>query len=168
MRKLPLSIFLLAPLVAFGIHACDQQPVEPEFDVAEQQQDGLLASHAWNGNPLVGTWRLRSVADGDDEVNGSDLPVQWIATIRRDGTFSNYVSDDVDHLICKDPAVPPTTSCEWDGTYTYTLTTITLDDSNHPDPENRNEDTSTYIRCGGTLYMLDGARLAYQLTGPGR
>jgi hypothetical protein len=165
MRKLPLSILLLAPLVALGIHACDQQPVEPEFDVADQQPDGLLASHVGNTNPFVGTWRLKSVADGDEEVNGSDLPLQWIMTLGRDGNFSNYISNDVDHLICKDPAVPPTTSCEWSGPYTYTLTTITFDDSNHPDPGNRSVDTSMYIRCGGTLYMLDDARLTFQRTG---
>ena len=170
MRKLPLSIFLLAPLVALGLHACDQQPVEPEIDVAEQQQGDFLTANVQSGNPLVGTWTLRSVADGNEEAFSGSPPLhlQWIVTLRPDGTFSHYISNDLDHLICRDPDVPPVTSCEWDGTYTYTLTTITFDDWDHPDPENRGWDTSMYIRCGGALYMLDDARLTFQRTGQGR
>ena len=170
MRKLVLSVLLLAPLVALGIYACDQQPVEPELNVADQQQGDVLAANVHTGNPFLGSWRATSAVLGDDELNvGTDL--LYIITFRSDEDFSVSVSNDVDHLVCQDPD----TSCEWDGPYWYTATTITLDESDHPDPDEANEDTHLYTRCGGTLFFLDfsddgdvGIRITYQRTGLGR
>ena len=165
MRKLPLSVLVLAPLLALGIYACDQQPVEPEVNVTDQQQDGLLASHAGNTNPLVGTWRMRSAVVGSGELFvGSGL--RYIMTLRRDLSHSVSVSNDVGYLVCPEPQ----TSCGWDGTYTPTLTTITTLEPNHPKEDERGYDTSSYARCGRTLIFMDhgdegGFRLTFQRTG---
>ena len=164
MRKLPLSVLLLAPLVALGIYACDEGPVEPE----SQQQSDLLAANVQNGNPFIGSWIMTSAVVGDEElVAGTDI--RYIMTFRSDRTHSVSVSNDVEGVVCGE------TSCEWDGPYWYAATTITLDESDHPDPDEANEDTHLYTRCGGTLFFLDfsddgdvGIRITYQRTGLGR
>ena len=167
MRKLPLSILLLAPLVALGIYACDQAaPVEPETSGPNPPDRDLLTSMAYGGNPLVGAWWATSYIEGNNETPAGDL--QYVMILRSDGTFSNSIGNDnaADPVICIDP---PQTSCSWDGTYTSTLTEITVDDSNHPDPSQSPVDTHSYVRCGGKLMFLDGdGRLTFQRTGPAR
>ena len=169
MRKLVLSVFLLAPLVALGVYACDQgAPVEPEFNVADQQQGDLLAANTQNRSPFLGSWRMTSAVVGSEELFvGSGL--LYIMTFRSDGTHSVSVSNDVEGVVCGEP------SCAWDGWYTYTGTTITTLEPNHPDLEERGEDTALYARCPGRLMFLDssddgdvGIRLTYQRTGLGR
>lgn len=164
MRKLPLSIFLLAPLVALGLHACDQQPVEPEIDVAEQQQGDFLTANVQSGNPLVGTWIMTSAVVGDEDLLAGKTSILYIMTFRSDRTHSVSVSNDAEGLVCGAP------SCEWDGFYTYTGTTLTTLEPNHPDPEERGEDTSSYVFCGGRLIFMDsdgevGIRLTLKRTG---
>ena len=163
MRKLPLSVLLLAPLLALGIYACDQGgPAEPEINRLDPPQVDLLTGMTYGGNPLVGTWRATSYAEGNDEFLAGDL--QYVMTLGADGTYSNSVGNDPDHLICQSE-----TSCAWGGTYTSTITTITVDDRDHPDPEEQNWDTHLYVRCGGKLMFLgDGGRLTFQRVGPGR
>jgi hypothetical protein len=90
-----------------------------------------------------------------------------IVTYRSDGTHSRSVSNDVEGLVCVDQ-----TSCEWDGT--YTATTITHVEPDHPDPEEAGEDTGFYSFCGGKWFYLDsagedvGVTLTFQMTGWGR
>ncbi len=164
MRKLPLSILLLAPLVALGLHACDQgAPTQPEINRLDSPQVDLLTTRAYGGNPLVGTWWATSYTEGNDETPAGDL--QYVMTIRKDGTFSSSVGNDngADPVLCKDP---PQTSCSWDGTYTYTATTITVDDSNHPDPDERGIDTIAYVRCGGHVFWVgEEGRLTWRRRG---
>lgn len=160
MRKLPLSIFLLAPLVALGIYACDEVPVEPE----SQQQSDFLAANIQDGNPFVGSWILVSAVLDDGELPVGS--VRFIITFRSDLTHSVSVANDAEGLVCGD------TSCEWDGSYSYTGTRFTTVEPNHPDPDERGEDSSFYVFCGGRLISLDdgesGLRLTFKSTGPGR
>ena len=168
MSKLPRSVFLLAPLVAFGIYACDQGgPAEPEFTVADQQQGVVLAANSLDGNPFLGIWSMTSAVVGSEELFvGSGM--QYTMTFRSDGTHSVSMVNDVDNIVC-----PTQTSCEWDGWYTYTGTTITTLEPSHPDPDERGEDTSAYVFCGGRLIFMDsggedGIRLTFRRTGWGR
>ena len=161
MRKLPLSIFLLAPLVALGIYACDEVPVEPE----SQQQSDFLAANIRSGNPFVGSWILASVVLDDEELLVGT--VRYIMTFRSDLTHSVSVSNDAEGLVCGD------TSCEWDGSYSYTGTNFTTVEPDHPDPDEAGEDTSFYVFCGGRLIFMDGdgesgIRLTFKRTGLGR
>ena len=158
MRKLPLSIFLLAPLVALGIHACDEVPVEPEG----QQQSDFLAANIQSRNPFVGSWILASVVLDDEELLLGT--VLYIMTFRSDQTHSVSVSNDPEGLVCGD------TSCEWDGSYSYTGTRFTTVEPSHPDPDEQGEDTSFYVFCGGRLIFMDGdsesgGRLTFKRTG---
>ncbi len=126
----------------------------------------LSTSMAYGGNPLVGGWWATSYVEGNDETPVGYL--QYVMILTSDGTYSNSVGNDnaADPVLCKDP---PQTSCSWVGTYTSTLTEITVDDSNHPDPDQSPIDTHSYVRCGGKLMFLDGdGRLAFQRIGPGR
>jgi len=161
MRKPPMSVLLLAPLVALGLHACDQgAPVEPEINASDPPQAEPLADMAYGGNPLVGSWRAKSYAEGNDGILLGEF--QWVMTLGADGTYSNSIGNDSDHLICQ----PPETNCAWDGTYTSTVTTITVDERNHPDPDEQNFDTHMYVRCGGKLMFLDGGgSLTFQRMG---
>lgn len=170
MRKLQLSVFLLTPLVALGVFACDQSaPAEPEASVPNPPDRDLLANTAYGGNALVGSWLATNLVVGND-----DTPVghyRYVMVLRDDGTFSSSVGNDDagDPVLCKDP---PQASCSWDGTYEYTATTITVDDTNHPDPDERSVDTILYVRCGGKLiYVGDedsgGMQLVFRRTGPG-
>ena len=160
MRKLPLSIFLLAPLVALGIYACDEVPVEPE----SQQQSDFLAANVRSGNPFIGSWIMTSaVVDDDELLDGTGL--LYIMTFRGDLTHSVSVSNDAGGLVCGE------TSCEWDGSYSYTGTNFTTVELNHPDPDERGEDTSFYVFCGGRLIFMDGdgesgIRLTFKRTRP--
>jgi hypothetical protein len=169
MRKLPLSVLLLAPLVALGIYACDQSgPAEPALNVPDQQQGGFLAANVQNRNPFLGSWRMTSAVVGSEELFvGSGL--QYTMIFRSDLSHSVSVSNDVDRIVCLTQ-----TSCAWDGWYSYTGTTITTLEPSHPDPEEQGEDTASYVFCGGKLIFMDhadegnGIRLTYQKTGRGR
>ena len=170
MPKLPLSVLLLAPLVALGVYACDQNsPAEPETNGLSPSDQDIVTSRAYGGNPLVGVWRATSFVVGNDETPLGDY--QYVMILREDGTFSSSVGNDnaVDPVLCKDP---PQTSCSWDGTYTYTAAAITVDDSNHPDPDERGIDTILYVRCGGKLIYVGeedegGMQLVFRKTGLG-
>ncbi len=168
MRKLPLSTLLLALLVAAGVYACDQaSPVEPDRNVADQQQGSLLAAQVQSGNPFTGSWMMTSAVVGDDELlAGTGL--RYIMTFRHDLSHSVSVSDDAEGLVCGDE-----TSCGWDGEYRYTGTTITTVEPNHPDPGEQGEDSSAYVFCGGRLISMDsdgevGIRLTFKRTGQER
>jgi len=122
------------------------------------------------GNPFLGSWRMTSAVVGDDELLiGSGL--QYIMTFRSNGKHSVSVSNDVDQLVC---TVPPQTSCKWRGEYSYSATTLTTLEPNHPDPDERGEDTSSYVFCDGTLIFMDhgdegeGFRLTFKRPRRGR
>jgi len=153
MRKLPLSIFLLAPLVALGIYACDEVPVEPE----SQQQSDFLAASVRSGNPFIGSWIMTSAVVGDEDLLAG-TSILYIMTFRSDRTHSVSVSNDAEGLVCGE------TSCEWDGAYAYTRTTLTTLEPNHPDPDERGEDTSSYVFCGGRLIFMDSGEVGIRLT----
>jgi hypothetical protein len=103
---------------------------------------------------------------GDDErLVGTGL--LYFMTFRSDLTHSVSVSNDAEGLVCGE------TSCEWNGSYSYTRTTLTTIEPNHPDPDERGEDSSSYVFCGGRLIFMDsdgdfGLRLTFKRTGPGR
>lgn len=167
MRKLPLSVFLLAPLAAFGIYACDQRgPTEPESTAADQHHGAVLAANYPDRNPFLGIWSMTSAVVGSEELFvGSGM--QYTMFFRSDGTHSVSMVNDVDNIVC-----PTQTSCEWDGSYSYTGTTLTTIEPNHPDPDERGEDTSAYVFCGGRLIFMDssgddGIRLIFRRTGWG-
>jgi hypothetical protein len=170
MRKLRLSVFLLAPLVALGMYACDQSaPAEPETSSSNSPVPDLMTSMAYGGNPLAGAWWATNLVVANDETFVGDY--RYVMILRDDGTFSSSVGNDdaSDPVLCKDP---PQASCSWNGTYTYTATAITVDDSNHPDPEERGLDTILYVRCGGKLIYLGdeesgGMQLVFSRTGLG-
>ncbi len=159
-------IALLLPAAGLVLAGCEGAS-EPVLSVPGSQIDQLQASRH-SGNPFSGSWRLTSAVVGDQELLvGTDL--SWIVRFRNDGTHSVSVSNDFEFLVCK----PPQDSCEWNGTYRYTGTTITFDEQNHPDPDERGEDTGYYAHCGGKWFYLDdaddgGVRLTYQRTGRGR
>ena len=159
MRKLPLSIFLLAPLVALGIYACDEVPVEPE----SQQQSDFLAANVQNGNPFLGSWVMTSAVVGDaDMVVGR---VRYIMTFRSDETYAVSISHDEEQLACNYLPGPPQTSCAWEGTYVVTLTAITLDEIDGPEP---GPDSMGYVFCGGRLMLTEaGVRLTLKRAGQG-
>ena len=107
-----------------------------------------------------------SAVVGDDErLVGTGL--LYFMTFRSDLTHSVSVSNDAEGLVCGE------TSCEWNGSYSYTRTTLTTIEPNHPDPDERGEDSSSYVFCGGRLIFMDsdgdfGLRLTFKRTGPGR
>ena len=167
MRKLPIPTFVLVSLVALCIHACDQGPAEPALAGAGPQQDAALATSPLDGNPFLGVWTMTSAVVGSEEIfAGSGM--RYTMTFHSDGTHSVSMIGDVDHLVC-----PTQTSCEWDGLYSYTGTTLTTIEPSHPDPDERGEDTSAYVFCGGRLIFMDssgddGIRLTFRRTGWGR
>ena len=99
---------------------------------------------------------------GDDELvtpNGLSL----ILSFRSDGAYSWSATNDFDYVFCDSPE----TSCTVSGTYTYTRTTITLDEEVGPEP---GPDTGLYALCGGQLIYMDdpseegGTRLTFKRT----
>ncbi len=157
-------IAFLLPAAGLVLAGCEGA-AGPELSVPDLRVGQLQASKH-GGNPFSGSWRMTSAVVGDEELLvGTDL--QWIVSFRDDGTHSVFVSNDFEFLVCKDP---PQASCEWNGTYTYTGATITFNEPNHPDPDERGEDTGYYAHCGGKWFYLDdadngGVRLTYQRTG---
>lgn len=162
MRITALSFGLAAVVVA----ACTDQTPSPTA-LNEAVPAPVLDLNHEARNPLLGSWWAKSAVLGDNEILGG---LQYFLTLRGDGTHSVSVSNDMEHLVC--PATQ--TSCEWDGTYTYTATTITFDEPDHPDPGEAGEDTGLYALCGGKLIQMDyadddaGIRVTYQRTGWGR
>jgi hypothetical protein len=170
MHKLQLSILLLAPVVVLSAYACDQgTPAEPELNAAEHQQGDFLTANTQDNSPFLGSWRATAAVVGDVELNVG-TSVLYIMTFRSDGTHSVSVSNDIEHLVCPGPQ----TGCAWDGLYSYTGTTITTLEPNHPDPGEAGEDTFLYANCSGKLIFMDhtdeeeGIRLTFQRTGLGR
>jgi len=113
----------------------------------------LAKANTNNDNPFRGSWRARSVVFGEVEF----LPephFRYIQTFWSDGSHSVSVSGDTDHLVCPFPD----TSCGWGGSsYTYTGTTITTVEPNHPDPEEQGPDTALYAFCANKLIFMDSA-----------
>lgn len=75
-----------------------------------------------------------AVVGDEDLLAGTDLT--YIMTFKSDRTHAVSVSNDEEGLVCVD------TSCEWDGTYAFTATTLTTLEPSHPDPDERGKDTS--------------------------
>jgi hypothetical protein len=67
-------------------------------------------------NTLVGSWTAKSVKQDGVELFGV-TSISFALTMRRNGTFSESVTGDVDHVVCKGEGI---TSCTKDGTYEYT------------------------------------------------
>jgi hypothetical protein len=151
MRKLPSNLrFIPVLLCSLGLVACEGTS-NPELDIPDPTLDDLqVATSTQSGNPFLGGWRLTSVVLGDDEI----LPrqVSFIMNFLSDGRHSVSVAGDVDHLVC-----PVNTSCSWSGTYTYTGTTLTTVEPNHPDPGEQGADTSLYAVCANKLIFMDEA-----------
>ncbi len=159
---------VLALALAFVLAGCDGT-VEPAVDVPDPEIVDLQAAKTQKANPFIGSWMLTLFAGPEGEVPLGDY-FRYVVTLRSDSTHSVSVSNDVEHWVCK---VPPQTSCQWDGTYTYTPSTITFYEPNHPDPGQGPEDTALYAFCGGSWFLLDdpndgGVRITFQRTGPRR
>jgi len=160
--------FLL--LTAFVVACQETVPTDSGVALSDAVVEYDAEAHV-QGNPFLGSWALTSVLLGNEELmpeNG----LWWKMIFRSDLTFSSSVSNDDGHLIC-----PSQTFCEWDGTYEYSATTIMMDESDHPDPDERGEDSSLYVLCGGKMFLmgdgdddgeLAGMRATFQKTGEGR
>jgi hypothetical protein len=138
---------------------------DPELNVPDPAVDDLQATtNPKHENPFLGAWKLTSAVVGDDELHPG-RHFSFIMTLWSDGTHSVSVSGDADNLVCQ-----ADTSCGWSGTYTYTGTTITTDEPEHPDPGERGEDTSLYAFCANKLIFMDeadddaGFRLTFERT----
>jgi hypothetical protein len=139
---------------------------EPEFNVPDPTLDE--AENTQNENPFLGAWRATSAVVGDDELLPPGPHFSYIMTFWGD-EFWVSVSGDVGSEICPGQD----TSCGWPGTYDYTRTTITTLEPDHPNPEERGEDTAFYVFCSNKLiffHELDdgddggGIRLTYERT----
>jgi hypothetical protein len=156
MRQLSIARLILALLCSAAVVGCEgDSELEPwPTAVADSPAAAKLevgyASSIHNGNPFLGSWRLAKAVVGDQVFDERTL--LFIATYRSDGTHSVSVVNDVQGLICGGQ-----TSCEWEGTYTYTATTITHVELDHPDPDEAGEDTAFYAFCGGKWFLLDSA-----------
>jgi hypothetical protein len=163
MRRLSIPRLIPFLLCSVALVGCEGAS-GPELNFPDPQLDQFQAP-GQNRNPFLGSWKMTSAVVGDDElVAGTDF--LWIVNFRSDGTHSVSVSNDFEHLVCKEPSQ---TSCEWNGTYTYTAATITTEEPNHPDPGEAGEDTGYYAHCGGRWFYLDdaddgGIRLTYKRT----
>ena len=111
-----------------------------------------------NGNGLVGSWRATSILIDDVEIlAGTSLSVT--TTLRADGTYSQSVSGDTDHLFCD-----ATTSCSENGTYIYTSTTLTICDPGCDEAGTYtiSGDTMTYTLVDldlGVTWIMTGVRI---------
>jgi len=171
--RIPVAFLLLT---AFVVACQETVPTDSGVALSDAVVEYDAEAHVQEGNPFRGSWVLTSVLLGNEELM-LEIGLGWKITFRSDFSFSSSVSNDDDHVICRDPAIPPQTSCEWKGTYTYTATTIKLIEWDHPDPDNRGEDTSLYAICGGKMFWLEGGdedggvagmRATFQKTGDGR
>jgi len=136
---------------------------EPEFKVPGTELNDLQEGSIQNGNSFLGAWKITSAVLGNDEL----LPggqFSYVMTFWSE-THSVAVSGDVDHLVCPAPA----TSCGWSGMYTFTGTSITTVEPNHPDPGEQGEDTAFYTFCSNKLIFMDegdgdGLKLTFERT----
>ncbi len=165
MRRLSATRYVPILLGSLALMGCEGTS-NPELIEPDPTPDDLqVATNTQSGNPLLGAWLLARAEVGDDEIPLGDF--EYVLTFWDDGTFSVSVSNDLEQWVCKDP---PQTSCTWSGTYTYTRTTITFDDRNHPDPDERSVDTGLYTPCAGKLIYMDdpapegGSKLTFQRT----
>jgi hypothetical protein len=162
--SLPRLVFIL--LCSSVLLGCDVTG-EPELTAPVPTTEDLQLASAHNENPFLGSWRATSVIFGEVEL----LPgphFRFIQTFWSDGSASTSVSGDTDHLICPSP----NESCSWSGSfYTYTATTLTTLEPNHPDPGEQGEDTSLYAFCANKLFFMDtlddgegGFRMTFERT----
>jgi len=135
---------------------------EPEFKVPDTELNDLQAGNIQNGNPLLGSWILTGAVRGDDELvfpPGFSL----VLNFWDDGTHSMAATNTSDNFVCE----LPQTSCTINGTYEYTLTTITFDEEEGPEP---GPETVLYVFCRGRLIFMepagddDGIRLTFKRT----
>ena len=95
-------------------------------------------------NALVGSWAATSVQQDGVELLGV-TGISFALTMRSGGTFSESVTGDLDHVVCKGEGI---TSCTRDGTYEYTNDYLAF-----CDPE-----------CdGGNQYLVTGNTITYVL-----
>jgi hypothetical protein len=95
-------------------------------------------------NALVGSWAATSVQQDGVELFGV-TNISFALTMRSGGTFSESVTGDLDHVVCKGEGI---TSCTRDGTYEYTNDYLSF-----CDPE-----------CdGGNQYLVRGNTITYVL-----
>ena len=138
MRRI-LSTARLIPILfcGTGLVSCEGHSV-PGPGALESYE--LQAKTEQSNNPLFGSWELTSVIVAGEEVF-AETGGSYILTLKEDGTHSSLGSDG-------------TQSVSWGGWYTYTISTITIDDSNHPDPDEQGIDTSIYALCGNRMFWL--------------
>ncbi len=158
---------LVPVLLCIGVALSCDPTGEPELTAPVPTTDQLQLSSANSENPFLGSWRATSALFGEVElIPGPHF--QFIQTFSSDGTRSVSVSGDTDYLVCPFPD----TSCSWSGSScTYTATTITTLEPDHPDPGERGEDTSLYVLCANKLFFMDrvddgagGFRLTFERT----
>jgi len=152
-------------VLALTIAACSDAPGgigELELAGPDAVLDEAQMSYAQGGNPLLGVWKLTSFSNSDGEV---ELPKDFslVLTFTPEGEYSLAATNTSDGFVCEEPQ----TSCTISGTYTYTATTITLDEEGGPEP---GPDTGLYLICGGRLIYMDfegddgGARFSFGRT----
>jgi hypothetical protein len=149
MPKLPSNPrFIPILLCGVALVGCEGTS-DPELNVLDPTLD--QAANAQSENPFLGSWKLTSVVVGDVDHPLPGPPHWFTVTFLSDGTMWSSVYGDVNHEVCE----APDTSCGWGGTYTYTRTTYTTDEPDHPNPEERGEDTGMYAFCGNELIRMD-------------
>ena len=97
-------------------------------------------------NALVGSWTARSVQKNGAELFGT-TDISFALIMRSDGTFSESVIGDVDHVVCLGEGV---TTCTRHGTYEY------------------DQDFLSFCapECdGGMQYLIEGNTITYILVG---
>ena len=160
-----LSIARIAPVLLFsavvlgceGAYESNSSSTAVTDIPSYPQLDDMQVGNIQDKNPFLGSWRLGSAVEGDDEMSVGPVV---IVSFRANGTQSISVSNDLEHLFCEEPQ----TSCTWCGTYSYSRTTVTLDEEGGPEP---GPDTMLYARCGGRLILMDygdnddGVRLTF-------
>ncbi len=97
-------------------------------------------------NALVGSWAATSVQQDGAELFGT-TDISFALIMRSDGTFSESVVGDVDHVVCVGESV---TTCTRHGTYEY------------------DQDFLSFCapECdGGMQYLIEGNTITYILVG---
>jgi len=138
MRRIPSIARLISVLLCSAALVGCEGPSAPEPSILGS--DELQAETEQSNNPLFGSWELTSIVAGGEEVFAG-RGVSYILTLKGDGMHSSFGSDG-------------TQTVSWGGAYTYTISTITIDDLNHPNPDERSIDTSTYALCGNRMFWL--------------
>lgn len=97
-------------------------------------------------NAFVGSWTATSVQQDGVELFGT-TDISFSLTMLSDGTFSESVSGDVDHVVCTGEGV---TTCTRDGTYEYDSDYLSF---------------CTPQCDGGMQYVISGNTFTYVLVG---